>query len=104
MRHPFDLGLNEITAIDSEVLELEFLEDLSEPESSQVDGSLRYTTQAIGEEGGYFPTPAPKPRPRPTYPRPRPISPPEATTLALGEEGGEMTTLAIGEEGGFPYW
>jgi hypothetical protein len=102
MRHPFDLDLNEIIAIDPEFLELDFLEDLSEPKSSHIDGSLRYTTQAIGEEGGSFPTPIPKPRPRPIYPRP--ISPPEATTLALGEEGGEMTTLAIGEEGGFPYW
>lgn len=91
MRHPFDLNLDEIAAID-----LEFLEELSEQESSQVDGSLRYTTKALGEEGGYFPSPSPKPKPRPY-----PIHPPEATTLALGEEGGEVTTLAIGEEGGF---
>jgi hypothetical protein len=93
MRHPFDLNPNEIEAID-----LEFLEELSEAESSHIDGSLRYTTMALGEEGGWEPTPSPKPRPSP---RPRPIDPPEATTLALGEEGGEVTTLAIGEEGGF---
>jgi hypothetical protein len=92
MQHPFNLNLDEIAAID-----LEFLEELSEQESSQVDGSLRYTTKALGEEGGFFPTPSPKPKPRPQPPTP----PPEATTLALGEEGGEVTTLAIGEEGGF---
>ncbi|PSB20737.1 hypothetical protein C7B61_22175 [filamentous cyanobacterium CCP1] len=97
MRHPFDLNLDEIEAID-----LEFLEELSEAESSQVDGSFRSTTKALGEEGGGFPVPAPKPYPSPrSHPRPHPIAPPEVTTLALGEEGGEWaTTLALGEEGG----
>src|SRR5688572_8190870 len=51
------------------------------------------TTDALGEEGGY-------------YPRPRP-QPGRVTTYALGEEGGyyyrrprRYTTYALGEEGG----
>jgi hypothetical protein len=52
------------------------------------------TTQAVGEEGGVFPPPRP----------PRPLPPPGAvTTQALGEEGGippgRYTTYALGEEG-----
>jgi hypothetical protein len=92
MSHPFDLN-----PADLETIELEFVEELTDEQAEQVDGSgsgMRKcgtptaTTKAIGEEGGWCGTPVPKP--------------PEATTLALGEEGGDVyTTLALGEEGGF---
>lgn len=95
MRHPFDLSLGELQAID-----LDFAEPLTDAEAAQVGGTTIATTLAIGEEGGewHYPRPYPLPRPKPR-PRPVPIDPPEYTTLALGEEGG-VTTLALGEEGG----
>lgn len=99
MKHPFDLQLSDLEALD---LDLE--EQLTDEEAAQVGGGLKnYTTQALGEEGGDCPRPRPKPRPV------KPHKPPEATTFALGEEGGgpiypicppEVTTLALGEEGG----
>lgn len=97
MRHPFDLTLADLEAID-----LEFEEPLTPEEAAQVGGGLIYTTLALGEEGGsYPPHPAPFPKPPRRHPLPpRPIHPPEVTTMAIGEEGGEMTTMAIGEEGG----
>lgn len=65
-------------------------------------GTRRYTTMAVGEEGGNGV--------RPVQP-PRSTSPPRYTTFAVGEEGGtpppapprsppRYTTFAIGEEGG----
>jgi hypothetical protein len=118
MRHPFDLASED----------LEFEESLSVSEAGTVGGGLMATTMAIGEEGGEPGFCWPKPRPRPR-PRPKPIGPPDYTTLALGEEGGdippvmttrawgeeggdgppligppEVTTMAIGEEGGDPSW
>jgi hypothetical protein len=102
MRHPFDLNPEELAAIDFSATDLDFSEELTPEEAAQVNGSLRHaTTRALGEEGGYCGTPAP-PRPTPhPRPRPYPICPPEVTTLALGEEGGDWaTTLALGEEGG----
>lgn len=102
MSHPFELKLSDLKAID-----LEFEESLPPEAAEHVGGGTLYTTLALGEEGGYdwypidkrppywgFPLPYPPKhppfpieRPRP-YPRP-PIQPPEVTTLALGEEGGE---------------
>lgn len=118
MRHPFDLNADELATIAFSATDLDFSEELTTEAAAQVNGSLRYiTTRAVGEEGGYGGTPAPKPRPVPhPRPSPYPIDPPEVTTLALGEEGGEwattlavgeeggdvITTMAIGEEGGFP--
>lgn len=104
MRHPFDFTLTELDAID-----LDFQENLTDHEASQVGGGLTYTTLAVGEEGGSSrPYPIPHPRPNP-----RPSEPPTMTTLALGEEGGDpgwtkalhetggdVTTYAVGEEGG----
>lgn len=101
MQHPFDLQLSDLKALD-----LDFEEGLTDEEAAQVGGGLKnYTTQALDEEGGFCPQPWPKPKPI------VPIKPPDVTTLALGEEGGEpiypicppvATTLAIGEEGGLP--
>ncbi|NJO40923.1 MAG: hypothetical protein HC769_21860 [Cyanobacteria bacterium CRU_2_1] len=106
MRHPFDLDLAELNAID-----LDFEECLTAEEAAQVGGGMVYTTMALGEEGGCFPYHPPKCRP---ISRPCPIDPP-VTTLALGEEGGDppiskiwlengghATTKALGEEGGLP--
>ncbi len=114
MRHPFDLNDSELEALD-----LDFEEELTEEEAAQVGGGLSlYTTKALGEEGGGFtkalgegggdfPKPIPFDPPHPfPFPKPIPVPephPPIATTLAIGEEGGDdlpVTTLAIGEEGG----
>lgn len=89
MNHPFDLTLADLEAID-----IDFV-DLTDEEAAKIGGASRgnkVTTLALGEEGGRY-SPA-KPIDRP------PGKPPEYTTLAVGEEGGEFTTLAIGEEGG----
>lgn len=110
MRHPFDLSLNELKAIDSEIdlnTNLDFDETLSDSEADQIGGGSVYTTLALGEEGGdeFYPDPYPdrRPRfPRRPSPKPIPITPidPPITTHAWGEEGGKVTTLALGEEGG----
>ncbi|MBF2074659.1 MAG: hypothetical protein IGS50_12975 [Synechococcales cyanobacterium C42_A2020_086] len=88
MQHPFDLDLTSLKLID-----LDFAEPLvAEQDETALEGSgRRYTTLALGEEGGYSRPPRWKPEPTP------PI-----TTLALSEEGGHppITTLALGEEGG----
>jgi hypothetical protein len=94
MGHPFNL----------EPQDLEFEASLSAAEAEAVGGGLMATTMAIGEEGGDsgFCWLRPRPRPKP-IPLPKPIDPPEYTTLALGEEGGDYppaTTRAWGEEGG----
>jgi hypothetical protein len=72
MRHPFELELSDLEAVEFNVVE-----DLTDEEAANIGGGRRLTTQALGEEGG------------------------EVTTLAVGEEGGEVTTFAVGEEGGF---
>ena len=51
----------------------------------------RYTTYALGEESG-------SPYRPPYHP---PYRSGQATTMALGEEGGRYTTQALGEEGGW---
>ncbi|AUS99897.1 hypothetical protein CLI64_05560 [Nostoc sp. CENA543] len=72
MKHPFDLNIADLEALNLET------QELTDEEADQVTGGLKpiFTTLALGEEGG------------------------DATTLALGEEGGDFTTLALGEEGG----
>ena len=72
MRHPFELTSTELENLELDFVEL--LELLTNEEAAQVIGGVKFTTKALGEEGG-------------------------ATTLALGEEGG-ATTLALGEKGG----
>jgi hypothetical protein len=93
MSHPFDLNITDL-----EALEIVFEDELTDEEAERVGGGSfrcgtpRFTTRSIGEEGGWCGTPNPFPKPQP----------PEATTLALGEEGGDVyTSLATGEEGGF---
>lgn len=98
MSHPFDLN-----PVDLEHLDLDFEESLSDGEAEQVGGGLSiYTTEKYGEEGGDAPIPYPYPKPWPPivcvtepceypllYP-PQPIKPPIFTTMALGEEGGDI--------------
>jgi hypothetical protein len=71
MRHPFELEL-----CDLEAVEFNVVEELTDEEAANIGGGRKFTTQALGEEGG------------------------EVTTLAVGEEGGGVTTQALGEEGG----
>lgn len=60
MNHPFGLDVSDLEAI-----ELNFEEELNDEEAAQVlGGSDKFTTLALGEEGG------------------------TVTTLAIGEEGG----------------
>lgn len=72
MRHPFELELSDLEAIEFNVVE-----ELTDEEAANIGGGRKFTTFAVGEEGG------------------------EVTTQALGEEGGSPTTKALGEEGGF---
>jgi hypothetical protein len=88
MSHPFELDPAEL-----EAMELDFEEQLTEEETAQVGGGRRPEIVCISapcpgsEGGGDEPDyPWPKPLPYPWY-KPYP-EPPEATTLALGEEGG----------------
>ncbi|MEW5857534.1 MAG: hypothetical protein AB1861_09145 [Cyanobacteriota bacterium] len=68
MRHPFDLELSELEAV-----EFNLLEELTDEEAANLAGGSPMTTMAVGEEGGSDPT-----------------------TMAVGEEGGNvMTTLAL---------
>ena len=97
MNHPFNLNLSDLEAVD-----LDFEEQLSVEEAEKVGGGTIFTTLALGEEGGCYP-PIIK---DPCYPRPPikwplpcelpidpPGEPPEVTTLALGEEGGDCGFL-----------
>lgn len=86
MRHPFDLELGELEAID-----LDFAEELTTEEAERVGGGLYATTMALGEEGGSGFPPLLNP-PIDGKPKPTPIEP-IFTTLAIGEEGGELPTL-----------
>ncbi len=103
MRHPFDLE-----PADLEALDLDFEEQLTEEEAARVGGGKHAPIVCIsapcpGSEGGgddtdepyypYYPLPFPKPKPIP-------IDPPDATTLAIGEEGGgPIYTKAFWENG-----
>lgn len=74
MNHPFGLDVSDLEAI-----ELNFEEELNDEEAAQVlGGSDKFTTLALGEEGG------------------------TVTTEALGEEGGVVCISAPcpGSEGG----
>lgn len=84
MKHPFELELGDLEAID-----LEFEESLTLEETTQF-GGLTLTTLALGEEGG---TRDYDPHSRPRLPKlpskfPLDREPPIYTTMALGEEGG----------------
>jgi hypothetical protein len=105
MNHPFDLDPAELEAMD-----LDFEETLTDEEAAHIGGGIRYTTLALGEEGGSGPincisAPCPGSEGGGGFPeRPIPIDPP-ATTLAIGEEGGGPYTKAWFEGGGGPiYW
>lgn len=92
MKHPFELEIGDLEAID-----LEFEESLALDEAAQVDGGVAMlTTNIVGEESGepdYYPRPFPHfPKPSIKFPidskPPIYLEPPIYTTLALGEEGG----------------
>lgn len=88
-----NLGL-ELKKADS-VNELKFVDKIILPESD------KYTTNAIGEEGGDMKTTLAMGEEGGDKILPDLGEQPKYTTLAMGEEGGSMvTTNAIGEEGG----
>jgi hypothetical protein len=101
MNHPFDLDPAELEAMD-----LDFEETLTEEEAAHIGGGLRYTTLAVGEEGGNSPiqcisAPCPRSEGGGGFPFPRPpVFEPPATTLAIGEEGGGPWTQPWFENGG----
>lgn len=76
MRHPFELEIYDLEAID-----LNVEKDLTTEEAMNVAGGLRVTTLALGEEGGCSLPPISKP----------PID--IVTTQAIGEEGGDPGNL-----------
>ncbi|MEG4940621.1 hypothetical protein [Microcoleus sp. F4-D5] len=88
MNHPFDLDPAELEAMD-----LDFGEPLTDEEAAHIRGGIRYTTLALGEEGGGGPIQcisAPCPGSEgggEGFPRP-PLFDPPMTTMAVGEEGG----------------
>lgn len=102
MNHPFDLDIADLEAID-----LDFEETLTDEESTRIGGGIRFTTLALGEEGGGGPiqcisAPCPGSEGGGGFPpKPIPIDPP-VTTLAIGEEGGGPYTKAWFEGGGGP--
>jgi hypothetical protein len=75
MRHPFELELGELEAID-----LHFEEYITDEEAAQVGGGILpggcVVTQSLLETGG------------PSIPTLPPNKPPTYTTMAVGEEGG----------------
>ncbi|MEG5037203.1 hypothetical protein [Microcoleus sp. AT3-D2] len=102
MNHPFDLDIADLEAID-----LDFEETLTDEESTRIGGGIRFTTLAIGEEGGGGPiqcisAPCPGSEGGGGFPTPPHIFDPPVTTLAIGEEGGEPYTKAWFEGGGGP--
>ena len=106
MNHPFDLDPAELEAMD-----LAFEETLTDEEAAHIGGGIRYTTLAVGEEGGNGPiqcisAPCPGSEGGGGFPFPRPpVFEPPPTTLAIGEEGGGPWTKAWFEGGGGPiYW
>lgn len=103
MNHPFDLDPAELEAMD-----LDFEETLTEEEAAHIGGGIRYTTQAIGEEGGNGPiqcisAPCPGSEGGGGFPVGGPIDD-WATTLAIGEEGGGWTKAWFEGGGGLILW
>ena len=88
MKHPFDLDSSDLEALD-----LDFKEQLTEEETARVGG---------GNNPYPLPSHLPSPSPLP-FPKPSPSPyPPQATTLAVGEEGGgedPIYTQAMWENG-----
>lgn len=105
MNHPFDLDPAELEALD-----LDFEETLTEEEAAHIGGGIRYTTMAVGEEGGGGPVQCiSAPCPGSEGGGGVPSSPafsfdPPATTDAIGEEGGGWTKAWFEGGGGPIYW
>ena len=107
MNHPFDLDPAELEAVD-----LDFEETLTDEEAAHIGGGIRYTTQAVGEEGGgggpiqCISAPCPGSEGGggfPFFPPRPPVFEAQPTTLAIGEEGGGPWTKASWEGGGNPF-
>ena len=106
MQHPFALKISDL---ESQVSGKDLVEEIESSEAESISGGLSIHTVEGKEEGGFC---------YPIYPLPVPICPPEVTSLAIGEEGGDFpciieikpkpepikppyaTTEAVGEEGG----
>ncbi|HEY9766887.1 MAG TPA: hypothetical protein V6C71_00065 [Coleofasciculaceae cyanobacterium] len=95
MNHPFELELSDLETID-----LDFEEQLTNEETARIGGGKHSDIVCIsapcpGSEGGDDPGKPWPTRPRPSKkhgpksPRPGKHKPPEFTTLAIGEEGGD---------------
>ncbi len=101
MSHPFELDPAEL-----EAMELDFEEQLTDEETAQVSGGRHATIVCIsapcpGSEGGGDEPDYPWPKPLP-YPYPKP---PEVTTKAFREEGGDpVFTKALHETGEYPVF
>ena len=108
MSHPFDLNLSDLEAI-----EIDFEKQLTDEESAQVSGGGHIqciSAPCPGSEGGGSTRPPSFEFPPIKFPPIKfPVGekpskdPPNFTTKAGGEEGGEFTTLALGEEGGVAH-
>ncbi|MEG4198859.1 hypothetical protein [Microcoleus sp. Pol12A5] len=104
MNHPFDLDIADLEAIN-----LDFEEILTDEQAAHIGGGIRFTTLALGEEGGGGPiqcisAPCPGSEGGGGFPPPPPIFDPPVTTLAIGEEGGGPYTKAWFEGGGGPIY
>ncbi|MEG4092291.1 hypothetical protein [Microcoleus sp. Pol12B4] len=104
MNHPFDLDIADLEAID-----LDFEETLTDEQAAHIGGGIRFTTLALGEEGGggsiqCISAPCPGSEGGGGFPPPPPIFDPPVTTLAIGEEGGGPYTKAWFEGGGGPIY
>lgn len=96
MRHPFELDIHALESID-----LDFEEELTDEEAAKVGGGISAADPKLGEQGGcILPSPVKVKKPQKPKPKEDEIV---YTTLAVGEEGGDVTTLAVGEEGGDFY-
>src|SRR6476620_12119279 len=101
MNHPFDLDIADLEAIN-----LDFEEILTDEQAAHIGGGIRFTTLALGEEGGGGPiqcisAPCPGSEGGGGFPVSRPpVFPPPVTTHAIGEEGGSPYTQAWFEGGG----
>jgi hypothetical protein len=105
MNHPFDLDPAELEAMD-----LDFEETLTDEEAAHIGGAIRYTTMAVGEEGGSSPiqcisAPCPGSEGGGGFPvEAIGFDPPIMTTDAIGEEGGGWTQAWFEGGGGPIYW
>jgi hypothetical protein len=95
MNHPFNLKLSEL-----EIVDLSFEESIAIAEAEKVSGGWLVTTLALGEEGGIEDPPDCLPPIKHPPCDDLPIDPPCKPPIFLPGKPPEMTTMALGEEGG----